>query len=210
MVQYACSKKQIKHIQVISNGTIMPSEELLNAMKNPKVLFSLSDYSCCESVIDKLKCEEILDLCKKNNVNAKHWLTKKGDMWIGRNTIQPQGSMNKDLAFKNLESCHCFKHPVKVIMFFKSNLYICPPAIYFSGLNPDFKISDNETADVFKTPKKRLTEVMLNLTYGTCFELCSRCNAFENRDIRHKPGVQVGENDCKDSCTCEGNDNTNE
>lgn len=44
MIEYACSKKQLRHIFLATNCTILPSESLLKAMKNKKVAVQLSDY----------------------------------------------------------------------------------------------------------------------------------------------------------------------
>src|SRR5574344_1349918 len=44
MIKYACSKKKLHHIFLATNCTIMPSEKLLNAMKNKKFSVQLSDY----------------------------------------------------------------------------------------------------------------------------------------------------------------------
>lgn len=44
MIKYACSKKQLKHIFLATNCTIMPSNSLLKAMKNKKFAVQLSDY----------------------------------------------------------------------------------------------------------------------------------------------------------------------
>lgn len=44
MIKYACSKKQLHHIFLATNCTILPSEDLLKAMKNKKFAVQLSDY----------------------------------------------------------------------------------------------------------------------------------------------------------------------
>lgn len=190
MIEYVCSKKQIHHIQVISNGTILPSQELLDAMSNPKVLLSLSDYSCNKDIADKLKYKEILELCDKNGVNAKYWITKAGDLWIGRNSICNTDINDKEMAIKNLAACHCFNEP-KVVMFFKGKFYICPPAAYFANTNPEFKIPEDDVVDIVNTPQSLLTQKLKNFLNKKYFYLCSRCNAYENRDVKSQPGIQL-------------------
>lgn len=190
MVKYACSKKQIQHIQIISNGTIIPSQELIDAMKNPKVILSLSDYSCIENIKEKLKYEEILKLCSDNGVNAKHWLTKKGDMWVGRNLINNNNICDKELSVKNFNQCFCFNNP-KVFLFAKGKLHICPPSVYLYLNKKDFKFPEDEIIDVINTKEKILTKQIYALMSKKYFCLCSRCNAFENKDVRHIPGEQL-------------------
>ena len=190
MVEYACSKKQIQHIQIIANGTVVPSAELIEAMKNPKVLLSLSDYSCNEELRNRLKYDEIIKLCEAKGVNVKHWLTKAGDLWVGRNYIKDNDKIDKELAIKNLAVCHCSNSP-KVIMFYRGKLYICPPAVYLANANPNFNIPEDEVIDVVNTPSKQLTQKINKLFSKEYYTLCGRCNAYENKDVKHKPGVQI-------------------
>lgn len=65
MVAYACAQPQICYVQIITNGTLLPSDSLLQAMRNPKVLLSISDYSHIPQVRDKLKIEAIKKLCRE-------------------------------------------------------------------------------------------------------------------------------------------------
>lgn len=190
MIEYACSKKQIQHIQVITNGTILPSMELIKAMQNPKILLSMSDYSCNKELRPRLKYNEIAKLCADNNVNAKHWLTKAGDLWIGRNAIENGNTYDKELAIKNLAACHCFSTP-KTFMFFKGKIYICPPAVFFADTNPNFKIPEDEVIDVINTPQKLLKDKINRLFSKKYYNLCSRCNALENIDVTSQPGIQL-------------------
>ena len=191
IIEYACSKKQIQHIQVISNGTIIPSEDLLKAMKNPKVLFSLSDYSCNEAIKNRLKYDEILKLCQLNGVNAKHWLTKPGEKWVARNVIKNcKLPTNKDISNKNLSSCWCFAFP-KAIILFMGKLYICAPEVFYHFNVPDFYIEDIELIDVLNLKTKKLTKAIKTLVKKRVFNLCTRCNAYENRDVKSTPGVQI-------------------
>ncbi len=191
MVEYACSKKQIQHIQIISNGTIIPSEELLYAMKNPKVLLSLSDYSINESIKNKLKYDEILKLCRENGVNAKHWLTKAGDKWVARVVIKNNDSRNSELAIKNLRDCRCMS---TVVMLFKGKLHICPAAVYFATTTPDFIIPDGEVVDILNTPQKLLNKQIKEFANKDVFYLCGRCDTTAKNGITYQPGVQLCNN----------------
>lgn len=192
MVEYACSKKQIQHIQIITNGTIVPSMELIKAMRNPKVLLSMSDYSGNEDIKNRLKYNEISKLCKENNVNVKFWLIKAGDLWIGKNTINSEQKIDKKLSIKNNDVCYCFNNP-QVVMFFKGKIYLCPPVIYFSTINPDFFAPEDEIIDIINTSQNILTKKINTFISKKYYNLCSRCDAFDNKDIRWKPGVQLPE-----------------
>lgn len=44
MIEYACTKRQIRHIFLATSATILPKPQLLQVMKNQKVAVQLSDY----------------------------------------------------------------------------------------------------------------------------------------------------------------------
>lgn len=194
MVKYACSKRQIQHIQVVSNGTILPSEELLEAMKHPKVMLSLSDYSPNQDLKDRLKYAEILELCKARGVNAHHWFTPPNVKWYAKHFIRPRNEEKPNMmwADRNLHYCGCFNVP-KVLMLFKGKIYICGPAIFFHHTNPDFQIPDDEVVDITNPDPKDLRRRLYTLMEKKLYSLCGRCNSGDNKAVKSTPGEQIRE-----------------
>ena len=97
---------------------------------------------------------------------------------------------DKELSVKNSNQCPCFNNP-KAILFAKGKLHICPPSVYLYLNKKDFKFPKDEIIDVINTEEKILTKQIYNFMSKKYFYLCSRCNAFENKDIRHIPGEQL-------------------
>lgn len=190
IVKYACSKKQIQHIQVISNGTIIPSENLLNAMRNPKVVLWLSDYSENKDVLQKSKHNQIIKLCQNNNVKFKHNKSFGGDFWFAKATITNENVNNKELSIKNLKACSCFGFP-KVFQLQDGKIYLCPSAIYYAYNDPNFKMPKDEIIDIINTDVKETTRKLKNIIDKRVYDLCARCDVAKNIDVRYIPGEQL-------------------
>lgn len=190
IINYACSKKQIQHMQIISNGTIVPSQELLSAMNNPKVILCLSDYSLNEDVAPKCKHEEIIKLLKENNVNYRHTKSFGGDYWVAKPTIINNEIIDKEFSIKNLKACYCFGIPKSYILFC-GKIFICAPQVYYWKTNPDFKISKESFVDVINTTTKNLSPKIRKFTNKKYFDLCARCNTHQIKDYKMIPGEQL-------------------
>ena len=70
MVEYAATKKQIHHIFIATNCTILPSKELIQALKHKKVSVQISDYRNVK-FLNKLtsKFEEFKNLLSINHIH---------------------------------------------------------------------------------------------------------------------------------------------
>ena len=69
MVKYALSKKQLKHIFIATNCTILPSDELVEAMKNKKLAVQISDYRQVKNIKGNVKVQ--YDAFKKILIDNK-------------------------------------------------------------------------------------------------------------------------------------------
>lgn len=190
IVKYACSKKQINHIQVISNGTVIPTVELLCAMKNPKVSLSLSDYSENNDVAPMCKHEEIVELCKKHSVNYQHTKSFGGNYWFARPQITNSEFNSKELAIENLKNCWCFGEPKSFILF-NGEMHICAPSVYYKRNYPDFKFPQDEIINIMNINNKELTKKLKKFIDKEYYSLCSRCNAAKGVNERYTPGEQL-------------------
>lgn len=190
IVKYACSKKQIKHIQIITNGTIIPSQELLNSMKSTKLFLSISDYSNNKELAGKLKHNKIIELCNKNNVHCKYWINDSDDVWFAATKINNDKELDKDLAIRNRDACHCNCNP-KSILYSEGKLYFCPEVIYYNKIIPNFHFPEDEIVDVMNTPKKLLAKKIIKFENKKYYLLCSKCNASEVVNETYPPGEQL-------------------
>lgn len=73
MIKYACSKRKLHHIFLATNCTILPSKNLLKAMKNKKFAVQLSDYRNVEFKTNiTVKYNEWKQLLQENNILFSH------------------------------------------------------------------------------------------------------------------------------------------
>lgn len=85
MIDYAAKKENISIIRITTNGTMMPSKKLLDAINaNPKrIYFYLSNYSANLDLKSILKYEELKNIFHENNikfqmVDSWNWLKEEG------------------------------------------------------------------------------------------------------------------------------------
>ncbi len=80
IIKYAASQKQLKHIVLATNCTILPSDELLKVMKNPKISVQISDYSHVKNIKNgvKVKYDEFKKLLIQNKIRFNNYQEKRG------------------------------------------------------------------------------------------------------------------------------------
>ena len=79
MIEYTCSKKQIRQVFIATNCTILPSEELLEAMKNKKFAVQPSDYSHVKNIKNGVvvRYDEFKQLLSDNGVKYNNYQEKR-------------------------------------------------------------------------------------------------------------------------------------
>ena len=73
MLEYAAEQKKIFFIQLITNGTMVPQEKLLNVLKqyNNRIYLYMSNYADNPELKSILKQEQIRELLKENNIKLQ-------------------------------------------------------------------------------------------------------------------------------------------
>lgn len=192
MVAYACAQKQICYVQVITNGTLLPSRELLTALRHPKALLSISDYSHIPRISDKLKTEAIKRLCREREIQCAHFITPPGATWIARYSIRaPFEPTDVEKSRINYEACWCVGGDPRQTLLFNGKIYLCPPAFYQHFNDPGFYLAPEEVINVKDSNPQEITRAIARFLSLEHFNLCSRCNAMELRGVRHVPGEQL-------------------
>ncbi|MDR2860298.1 MAG: 4Fe-4S cluster-binding domain-containing protein [Elusimicrobiota bacterium] len=72
MVRYSLKSKKVKCVIITTNGTIIPSDELIEALKTnvKKSKMVISNYSKNKELDGRLKVKEIVDKCELNGINV--------------------------------------------------------------------------------------------------------------------------------------------
>lgn len=119
MVDYISKNKKFKTIYIVTNATLMFSEELIDAIKKykNKVRVYISNYSINKELENRLKTEKIIDVLDKNQ--------------IGHYTI-------KDLKWREMSPCkklHLSQEEVvkrfincksRCVQIYKQQMHVCP------------------------------------------------------------------------------------
>ena len=123
MIQYAQTKKQIKHLTMYTNGTIIPSEKVLNAMSNvPDFLLCISNYSSNPNLSHLLKHDEIISLCQKYGIH--YYLFPADTKWIKTNPLYKRDRTQQEIE---KEWNHCWQRDN--LVFCDGKLYPCQKAL---------------------------------------------------------------------------------
>lgn len=69
MVEYACRQSKIKHVSIATNCTILPSQELISAMKHRKFAAHLSNYCTVEGI--KNQYQEWKEIVIREGISAR-------------------------------------------------------------------------------------------------------------------------------------------
>lgn len=123
--------KGVDTINIITNGTIIPDQECIDAIKNnPKAIVTLSDYNELSQHLN-----EIIDICKKNNIRC---LTEEDTVyWVDfgdpHKKDEPPSFVRKQYHYcYNRKNCNTL---------YRGKLYACPRQAHGIrlGLFPDVK-----------------------------------------------------------------------
>lgn len=116
IIKYACGKENIVDVRMSTNGTIIPSEELIHEMLNEKFRLHISDYSATCG-INHQRLTDVLDTAGIN------YYVMKNEPWQDLGEIVSNNMDNVELAGMVLE---CNMH--KCSSFYNGKLYVCSRA----------------------------------------------------------------------------------
>lgn len=177
MINLACEKENIDVVEVITNGTIIPSKEILQTMKkyNKKTYLYISNYSSNPEIEKRLKHDEIKKVLEEYNIKLQMvevmgWLREFGFK---------KTADDFDETVKRYKKCHC-SHCTQV---FNSKIYLCSKAssaIELGLVNVDDYIDLRTTTDL----KKDFIE-FYNKDYLKACEYCILS------DVKVKPALQM-------------------
>ena len=162
---------KIGSIRIGTNGTIYPSNELLDACKRNHVTVDISDYTCTIGYRSKL--EEVTRACIEAGVAVD--VKRTGEQWLdmGFPNNLP-GQKDEEQLRKHFNKCAMFCRD-----FFEGKLYYCCSnfAAVKAGLFPE---NENDYFDFSKEfTKKELLEYELgfsSLGHTSFCEVCRGCS----------------------------------
>ena len=124
-LEYTAKKKQVKNIWIVTNGTLLMNDNLINTIKRykKKTIIWLSNYSVNEELKDVLKQEKFLEQIKSTGARYiykpdLHWIN------VNENIIDQKRTTKENIEYfqKCIEPC---------VAVFRDKLFPCPRAGVF-------------------------------------------------------------------------------
>lgn len=182
MIRNLFCEKRIDRISAITNGTIVPNRDLIDAMKNEKrFLLRISDYGLLSS-----KLNEIRNILEKNNI--KYEITNYA-YWDETSKIEFMNSSEDELIsrFRNCTACN-------LICILNRKLYLCSTGsavCNIGGFPPsgDNYVDLSEDSANSQTTKYKILDYIARPKTGRYLDACRYCSGNHCVQFEHKVPV---------------------
>ena len=156
ILSYVCEKKFIKKIQLVTNGTVMPSSEITELLKNKKITVIMSDYGDLSR-----KKTELISLFKKEKINYN---LLEYSAWMDYGDVKKH-DYSKDDLFRSYNECAAAE--CKTLL--KGKIFTCPRAAHLYNLG--ILSSEGEFIDIKKDSLQKQKAFYNQKTVSAC-EMC--------------------------------------
>lgn len=164
IIDFLGKQKKIGSIRIATNGTIIPTEEILKAMKKNNIVVQISDYKINSATIEKLKKN-----LKENDIEYKYLKDRE---WNDMGSFQRRSFNRKKLC--SLKRC---------TSFYKGRIYICSRAMIMKKIGYIKETNSLIIRDKnFRSELKRFFELDN--------EACNYCDGDTEYSKIIQPGIQ--------------------
>lgn len=176
------NNSKIDKIVIYTNSTIVPSEEVLHALNDNKVVVHLSDYGCISGEIDRLKY-------LLNDYGINH-VAHEYEEWRDMGNLQRRLYSKEQVSqiFQNCANANCPS-------FINGKLFICPRAGHGESIgayeNKEDEIVDFNNYEDKHELRKKIRKVLFERDY---FEACYYCNGNSARNKSIPAAIQMKRN----------------
>ncbi len=142
ILDYACSKSQILSVEITTNGTICPTDEVLESLKRNKARISIfiSNYT----LHNKTKYEQVLEILSQNSIPHRTIRDASDFRWIQRGDIFAR---NRDKAGLKETFWNCWQK--NCVSYFEGYFLVCTRAYYVQrALNANVNIGEGINLNV--------------------------------------------------------------
>jgi glycosyltransferase involved in cell wall biosynthesis/organic radical activating enzyme len=172
-------KGRIFEFLCLTNGTLIPDNELLEAMEAMNVELHIADYS---SSITYSKIEEINEVCNKNNIHVQ---INKSPYWVDLDYVNTDNSAMSDEALeKYKDECNSFLQDIG-----DKRIYACCWASFANRAGIG-EINTNDYIEIAVSSKMEILEYRQGYTCNGYVELCKHCQSF-NCEKHISPAIQL-------------------
>ena len=190
--QYCCEQRKIKQVYIVSNGTIVPSSELVDVMRKfrNKSYFWLSNYSSNASLSNRLHNEKIINLLKENKIKAIYHDDLK---WIPTSKFVPHNRSSQELI-NYYKGCR-----TTCVSMIEGKIFPCPRASAFYFSNPH-KLPSKESNEYVDVREDFSVDDVINFYSKQTYKICDYCSLLEDfKSGRVIPAIQLNKEEKTDS-----------
>lgn len=184
IIEYCLKQDKVQMVYLTTNGTIVPNKEVMNILKNDRVVVAISEYQC-------IKYENVENELNKLGINWYGINTK----WTAMPTYNKISNCFESYKYtqEDLELAY-YRCPNRMSCYaiLNNKFYVCyrTAMLDYTG-NYDF--SSNEYANLSLPFDERKKEV-LNILHKCFTEACNYCgmgNLFSFKEELLEPGEQL-------------------
>lgn len=164
LVEKICNKwrNSFQSIEIYTNGTLLPKEDLINISKNNPVTFYISDYGSYSR-----RKDELLDILKKNNIR---YALETDLNWQDCGRVLPYSDERIEYKYANC----CVS---KTISLLNGKIYSCPFSANFHNLYKGESIKRRDFIDITNISKEELTQRLREMQGDSSpLSACYYCN----------------------------------
>jgi organic radical activating enzyme len=168
MVRYAARKDEISIIEIITNGTLIPNQELIDIIKehSKKIYFYISNYSKNTELKSVLEHERIVKVLKSNDIKYQ---LPTDITWFEE--IHPS---KKNYTLEQIKDIFkiCSENPC--ICIFNGKIHVCAKSSsgYELGL---IKIKNSDFIDLRAVGGQELSKKLIDFYGKDYFDACKYC-----------------------------------
>lgn len=173
MIKYACTKKQLHHIFLATNGTFLPDENMIKILKNKKVSVQLSDYRMVNFDNDiKVQFNEYKKIILDNKINIELGATENNPYFYEMPKLFVDKREPKEMQriFKNCWGQYCN-------MLCDGLLTQCTISVYMSR---NMELSDEIKEELVnireKKSSKQLRDEIIRFYAKPYSQFCNYCH----------------------------------
>lgn len=176
-IQYVAENYKVDNVVITTNGTILPDEGLIKALKNKKVFIVISDYGHIDKMAKLIKLFEKEGIC---------FAIETDQIWFDVGNFEKRNRTREELI-EEYHNCYC-QYLVKYI--YDKKIWVCPRAPRLSALKV-FE-SENDYQELSAEDDKNITRKKIyDSFYAQYAEACNYCNQGDLNISLIKAGIQV-------------------
>ncbi len=178
IISKALSSNKIKTVDIVTNGTLIPSKKIVDIMKNSKLTVQISDYGNISTNKEQLK-----QLCEKNEIKCV--IRSMNDKnWFNAGNLRFRGRTGKEIS-RQLKKCAGICRS-----FQNGKLYFCPRASFGTLLGIPDVISDYVDFTV-EQDKKIYRDQLYKINQRKGFLACNYCDEGTSDFSVITPAIQI-------------------